>query len=260
VLLGLRDEGVDLAADADLVVGTSAGSAVAAQVLAGVDLAELYDRQLGDDHGEITPELDLSLLATIFAELAAGRVPDEAGRARIGALALGATTVPEAARRQVVERRLPSHEWPDRRLLVTAVDAVSGELAVLDRASGVGLVDAVAASCAVPGVWPPVSIGDHRYIDGGVRSTANADLAAGCDVVAVLAPLAGPATATIEPELAALRSNGTVAVVVEADADAVAAMGPNPLDPSYRPAAAEHGRRQGAAASDRVRAAWAGGA
>ena len=249
VLLGLRDEGCDVVADADTVIGTSAGSTVGAQVLSGVDLEELYAAQLGDDHGEITPELDLQLLMTIFAELAGGRLPDQEGRARIGALALGADTVPEPVRRAVIERRLPSHEWPPQRLLVTAVDAVTGELAVFDAASGASLVDAVAASCAVPGVWPPVTIGGRRYVDGGVRSTANADLAAGHDAVLVVAPLTGPAAGTLDPELASLRAAGTTVAVVTSDDEAVAAMGPNPLDPAYRKAAAEHGRRQGRAFS-----------
>jgi len=254
-LLGLRDEGVDVVERADLVVGTSAGSTVAAQALAA-DLADLYAAQLDDAHGELTPELDLQLLATIFAELAGGRLPDQPARARIGALALSAATVDEPTRRAVIERRLPTHEWPERRLVVTAVDAVTGELAVFDAGSGVSLVDAVAASCAVPGVWPPVSIGERRYIDGGVRSTANADLAAGHDVVVVLAPLTGPAAATLDPEVASLRSSGTTVVVVATDAAAAEAMGLNPLDPSYRRPAAEHGRRQGRAAAADVAAAW----
>ena len=256
VLLGLREGGVDVVADADAVVGTSAGSTVGAQVLSGAALDDLYAAQLGDAHGELTPELDLHLLATIFAELAGGRLPDQAARARIGALALAADTVPEATRRAVIEGRLPSHEWPARRLLVTAVDAVTGDLVVFDASSGVGLVDAVAASCAVPGVWPPVTIGDRRYVDGGVRSTANADLAGGHDTVVVVAPLSGPAAGTLDPEVAALRANGTTVVVVAADAEAAAAMGPNPLDPAFRAAAAEHGRRQGRAAADAVKPNW----
>ena len=52
---------------------------------------------------------------------------------------------------------------------------------VFDAASDVRLLDAVGASCAVPGIWPPVTINGRRYIDGGIRSAANADLAAGCD-------------------------------------------------------------------------------
>jgi NTE family protein len=259
VLLGLRDAGVDLVADADLVVGTSAGSTVAAQVLSGTDLAELDAVQQGDEHQEITPELDFGLLATIFSELAGGRLPDQEARARIGALALTAETVDEATRRAVIEARLPSHDWPARRLLVTAVDALTGELAVFDAASGVSLVDAVAASCAVPGVWPPVSIGERRYVDGGVRSTANADLAAGHDVVVVLAPLSGPAASTLDPEVAALRSGGATVVVVATDPDAAEAMGLNPLDPDLRRPSAEHGRRQGLAAAEAVGGSWLSG-
>jgi NTE family protein len=245
VLLGLRDEGIDLAGAADVVIGTSAGSAVGAQVLSGTPLEDLYEAQLADEHHELTPDLDLELLMTIFAELAGGRLPDQDARARIGALALTADTVPEATRRAVIERRLPSHEWPTSRFLVTAVDAVTGELAVFDASSGVALVDAVAASCAVPGVWPPVTIGERRYVDGGVRSTANADLAAGCDEVVVVAPLSGPASGTLEPEIAALRAGGAAVTVIASDAEATAAMGMNPLDPSMRRPAAEHGRRQG---------------
>jgi NTE family protein len=252
VLAGLRDKGVDLTGAADLVVGTSAGSAVGAQVLAGVDFDELVAVQLADEHSEITPELDLAVLGEIFGEMAGGKLPDQQGRVRIGTLALAAATVDEPTRRRVIERRLPSQEWPATRLVVTAVDAVTGDLAAFEASSGVSLVDAVAASCAVPGVWPPVTIGDHRYVDGGVRSIANADLAAGHDVIVVLAPLAGPAARTLEPEVDALRQAGSQVVVVNADDEAVAAMGINPLDPAYRRPALEHGRRQGDVASGPV--------
>ncbi len=57
-------------------------------------------------------------------------------------------------------------------------------------AGGTGVVDAVGANCAVPGVWPPVTIGDRRFMDGGVRSVANADLAAGYERVVIVAPVA----------------------------------------------------------------------
>jgi NTE family protein len=251
VLLGLRDEGVDVVAAADLVVGTSAGSTVGAQILSGTDLAQLYERQLGP-HQELSPEFDLERLIEVFTELAQGDRREAALLRRVGEMALAATTVPEAERRAVIEWRLPSHDWPTSRLLIPAVDAGSGELVVFDAASGVGLVDAVAASCAVPGVWPPVTIGDCRYIDGGVRSTANADLAANHDGVLVLAPLAGPVAAELDAEVEALRAAGSGVVAIVTDDDAVAAMGPNPLDPGRRPEAAEHGRRQGAAAATTV--------
>ena len=97
-------------------------------------------------------------------------------------------TVAEPVRRAVIGHRLPSREWPDRVLRVTAIDVETGELVVVDRDSGVALVDAVAASCAVPGVWPPVTIGDRRFMDGGVGSTVNLTAAADCDAVVVLVP------------------------------------------------------------------------
>jgi NTE family protein len=255
VLRGLLDEGVDLAGAADLVVGTSAGSTVGAQVLGDPDLDRLYRAQLDDAHGEITPELDFDLLITIFAEVGAGKTLDQAACARVGALALAHETVAEDVRRKVIEARLPSHDWPAVPLRVVAVDAHSGELVVFDRASGVDLVDAVAASCAVPGLWPPVTIGDRRYIDGGVRSAANADLAGDDEVAVVLAPLTGPVATMLQADVDTLEAGGTTVVVVTADAAATEAMGPNPLDAGFRRPAAEHGRRQGRAAAEEVRSA-----
>lgn len=254
VLLGLRDEGVDLVG-CDLTIGTSAGAAVGAQILTDVDLEELYDRQLDPVHHEIAAELDLQLLVTIYREIVGGPHPPPAeALARVGAHALSADTVPEAVRRAVIEHRLPSHHWPAAALRLTVVDAQTGELLVLDGGSGVALVDAVAASCAVPGIWPPVTIGERRCMDGGVRSPTNADLAAGYDEIVVLAPLSGPTEAWVEAEVAALRTHARVAVVLS-DEDAVEAMGPNPLDPDRRAPAAETGRRQGRAAAPAVGAA-----
>src|SRR4029077_1898373 len=109
-------------------------------------------------------------------------------RARLGHAALRAKTVSEAERRSVIAQRLPSHDWPQRRLFIPVVDAETGAVVVFTMDSGVSLVDAVAASCAVPLVWPPMTIGSHRYIHGGVRSGAHIDLAAGCERVVVIAP------------------------------------------------------------------------
>ena len=99
-------------------------------------------------------------------------------------------TVPEPVRREVIAQRLPSHDWPDRALRITAIDTATGELVVFDRGSGVQLVDAVAASCAVPGAWPPVTIAGRRYMDGGVASSVNLGVARDCDAAVVLVPSA----------------------------------------------------------------------
>ena len=93
----------------------------------------------------------------------------------------------------MIEARLDGVGWVGDRLRVVVVEATSGDRQVLAASSGVDLVDAVTASCAVPGVWPPVTIAGSRYVDGGIWSVANADLAAGCDRILVLAPLVDPA-------------------------------------------------------------------
>lgn len=150
-------------------------------------------------------------------------------------------------RRAVIEWRLPSHEWPQEDLRIPAVDVDSGELVVLTRSSGVPLVDAVAASCAVPGVWPPVPTGGRLLMDGGTRSPTNLDLTAGHDDVVALVPLLTLGGALVDREAEELRRTGAQVRLVVADQQATAAMGPNALDPAVRGAAAEAGRRQGRA-------------
>ena len=258
VLLGIADESpaaARLLLDSDVLVGTSAGSAVAAQIGSGTTLEVLFDRQVAETSAEMHSGVDIDDLTKLF--LAALSEPPTAQHdwpqdrtrqqmQRIGAVALAIDTVPEAVRRQVIAQRLPSHEWPDRELRITAIEVASGELVVFDRNSGVGLVDAVAASCAVPGVWPPVTIAGRRYIDGGVASAVNLGVAGDCEVAVVLSPGGPDAPSPFgggpAAEIAAF-SGATFAVF--ADDDSLAAFGPNPLDPRCRVPSARAGREQG---------------
>jgi NTE family protein len=250
VLSGIADESPAAARallDSDVLVGTSAGSAVVAQIGSGLSLADLFARQVSPMSAEIDPGVAVDALVEFF--VAALSDPDTTvaqKRQRIGAVALATDTVAESVRRDVIAQRLPSHGWPDRALRVTAIDIATGELVVFDGDSGVELVDAVAASCAVPGAWPPVTIGDRRYMDGGIGSTINLHLADDCGAAAVLVPAgvsapspfgAGPAT-----EIAEFSG---VALGVFADDESLAAFGSNPLDPRCRPASAQAGRAQG---------------
>jgi len=257
VLDALARAGADLTA-ADRIVGTSAGAAVGAQICTGEALSSLCDRQLVpvDQSGELHVESSLDGLLERFAACFDGSPDEVEVRRRLGQVALDAPTVPESARRSVIESRLSVHEWTERELLVTAVDAVTGEFRAFDRTSGVPLIDAVAASCAVPGIWPPVTIAGSRFIDGGVRSGTNADLAAGAEVVVILAPFPGGfgPTATVEAE--ALRSAGAVVEVIAADAESVAAFGVNVLDPATRGPALREGRRQGELVAERIAGMW----
>jgi NTE family protein len=257
VLAGLAEAGVDLRT-ADLVVGTSAGSAVGVTVASGGDLEQAFARQLEPNVSEIAARMNPGAMLRWGWALLRPRKDPAAARAQIGRMALAARTIPEADRRAVIEARLPVHTWPRRRLLVTAVDAESGEFAVFDADSGVGLVDAVAASCAVPGVWPPVTINGRRWIDGGVRSPANADLATGCEQVVVIAPLvagAGPMP-SVASQVAELARTARV-VTVTPDEAAKRAIGRNVLDPARRAPAAQAGRAQAAGVAAAVGSVWA---
>lgn len=252
LLTGLASHGQDLTG-ADLLVGTSAGSVVAAQVTSGLPLDELFARQT--DPARQAPEIPADIDFEKFAADFGGAVtvandPAEVRRA-VGKMALAAETVSEADRRAVISARLPVHEWPGQRLVIVAVDAETGEPRRFDRESGVSLVDAVAASCAVPGVWPAVTIDGRRYVDGGVRSAENADYATGFKRVTVVSPLGVDSPLPMEkplPEvLDDLRAAGAEVTLITPDEAAKAAIGENPLDPATRTPAAEAGRAQGAA-------------
>lgn len=256
-MCGIADEAPAAAAAllaSDVLLGTSAGSTVAAQFGSGVGLDELFARQIAETSAEIDSGVDVDEIAELF--IAAMSVPDastEQKLQRIGAVALATDTVAEPVRRAVIEARLPSHVWPERVLRVTAIDIATGELVVFDRDSGVGLVDAVAASCAVPGAWPPVTIGGRRYMDGGVGSTVNTVAAADCDRAVVLVPQGefspSPFGNGVVAELAEVP--GSV-LAVYADDESLAAFGRNPLDPACRIPSAYAGRAQGRREARRV--------
>jgi NTE family protein len=254
ILRGIADESpaaARLLLDSDVLLGTSAGSAVAAQIGSGSTLEELFERQVAESSAEIDSGVAVDDIIELFLTALAEPCDAALDRTRlqmqrIGAVALATETVPEPVRRRVIAQRLPAHDWPDRVLRLTAIDVASGELVVFDRESGVELVDAVAASCAVPGAWPPVTIGARRYMDGGVASPVNLPVAADCGAAVVLVPSGvdaplpfgnGPAA-----EIAAF-AGATFAVF--ADDDSLAAFGPNPLDPRCRIPAAVAGREQG---------------
>ncbi len=259
LLSGLAAAGVDVR-DADLVVGTSAGSIVGTLLRTGTDLEEAHAAQLGPVPAtERAVQFDGASFFAAFAEALAGVSGQQEARARIGALALRAQTMPESERRAVIGARIGSPEWPDARLVVTAIDTADGEFLAIDRDTGIPLLDAVAASCAVPGVYPPITIGDRRFMDGGLRTATNADLAAGHDRVLVVAPMAGMAGSPLGPsldeELATLRRDGEAHLVL-ADDTALAAFGTNPLDPATREPSARAGRAQAERIAEEVRSFW----
>jgi len=260
LIAGLAELGIDLAA-ADVIIGTSAGSVVGADITSGQDLEALYQAQLAPPAPEPAARMGWRIIGRLLWLMTTSRDPVRA-RARVGHWALAARTVPEADRRKVIRARLPASDWPAGNLKITAVDARTGEFVVFDSADDADLVDAVGASCAVPGVWPPVTIGDRRFVDGGVRSLANADLAAGYERVVIVAPVANGAGHLTSPrrQAAALTAAGARVVLVQPDHAAVHAIGRNVLDLSRRAAAAAAGRAQAAAEAASVSEIWQGDA
>ncbi|MGA7204052.1 MAG: patatin-like phospholipase family protein [Specibacter sp.] len=255
MIAGLAERGIELRT-ANRIIGTSAGSSVAAKLTSGISPEDAYAAQLADPGTELPAKIGLrNILGLLGPQLMPG--DDAAIARRIGRAALRATTVPEAERRAVIAARVGGSGWPQAKLLITALDAQSGVRRVFDKDSGVSLADAVAASCAVPTVWPPVTIGASRYIDGGSLSATNTDLAAGCTTVLVLAPIAFALRKrwSVAGQLAAL-GTGVHWLVLSPDAAAKRAMGRNSLDPAVRAASAKAGRAQASTVADAVGSLW----
>ncbi|GHE26735.1 patatin [Kitasatospora indigofera] len=249
---GLRQDGVDLG-EADLIVGTSSGAIVGALLATGQDLGRLASSARPAAH-RLTA--DPGRTGEVFAVLGdRGLEPGEARR-RVGRIALGGTD--HRAEQALLAGRaalIGADAWPERRLLVTAVDAATGEPVVWDRASGVPLAHAVAASSAFPGAAPPVAVDGRRYMDGALRAGSNADLAAGARRLVVVEPMAHlfPRD-TLDRQLAVVGAD--TVVTVGPDPASVRAFGPDLGDLAAWEPAYRAGLRQAGDVHARLLAAW----
>jgi NTE family protein len=276
LIAGLSNAGVD-ATEADLIIGTSAGSTVAAQITSGTRPAELF--------AAILAEVPQSRTGAVGSDR--GRAPNWSGanymewsngiidaaedaadmRRRMGAAALEMDAAPDGSAqtrwRATVAARLPSQHWPQRPVLITAVDAHTGEPVVFDRHSGIDLVDAVAASTTNGfGPFPPYRIGNNRYINGGYRRSENADLAAGYGRVLVLSPFGGRSRMPLDwgmdlaTQVDELRADGSRVETVFPDRGSGDVFDVNALDPSTRLQAARGGYDQGRALAEQLTEFW----
>jgi len=257
LLLGLQDLGVDVTT-ADAVVGTSAGSVVGAQITTGISLEDLFAYQVSTPKPAPLASIGPGVLAGFAWSMLRARGDLEAFGRNVGqwsAHRAAAGRLPTLEERfEAIRERLPIQEWAgDGRLLVTAVDVATGALRVFGDSDGVSLVEAVSASCAVPGVYPPVPIEGRSYVDGGARSGSNADLLADCDRVLAFTPV----DRAIGPMRTAGQLLGSVPhLVVSPDTDSVAAIGKNVLDPARRAASARAGFAQAAVVAPVAREIW----
>jgi NTE family protein len=253
IVMGLADKGLNIRS-AGTMVGSSAGSVVSTQLTSEWSTEALFQRQTdpAKQPVELAPSPEgLVLLTQLMMQ------PWDSDEDRLRAICDLArnteTMTPEERRRMVVTRiGLGEAPWPKQRLMITGIDMDSLELVAFEAASGVSLIDAVAASGAVPGVYPPRPIGDRNYIDGGLWRTAeNAHLAQGAKKVLILSPMGRAAagglgvSAGLAADIAQLEAQGTKVTLIAADETSLAAMAPSPLDPTTRAPAAEAGRAQG---------------
>ena len=271
LIAGLSDAGVDVTG-ADLIVGTSAGATVAAQITSSTRPSELYAAILaeapqpqagdaGSDRGRARRFSGPDYLE--WSNGIIGSAQDASDmRRRMGAAALEMDPSDGSSQtrwRDIVAARLPSRHWPRQPLLITAVDARTGEPVVFDRNSGIDLVDAVAASTSA---MTPYRIGEDRYINGGYRRSENADLAAGYGRVLVLSPFGGRSRMPLEwgmdlaTQVDELRAGGSKVETVFPDAGAGDVFDANALDPSTRLQAARGGYDQGRALAERLAEIW----
>ena len=280
LIAGLAEAGVDLA-QADYTLGTSAGSFVGSQLAMG--------RKVGDMAAAILAEADrprpiptgnavraeggarpatsaMTVLFQKMQEAASGTRDPKEVRQEIGKFALEAETIDEPTFIKSFGRSLAESApdaWPKRGYACTAVDAETGEFVVWNADSKVGLARAVASSCSVPGIYPPITINGRRYIDGGMRSGSNADLATGHELVVVVglrtagdAEMSARMRAPLEQEMQVLRDGGARTELILPDDASVAAFGLNLMDGRKRPGAAQAGIEQGRALAGALKQVW----
>jgi NTE family protein len=245
----------------DFILGTSAGAIVGAQLAAGRDAGTMANAIMGEADGvpprgamPSYPIASVMKLPDLFASSRAG----VAGRVEVGSYALSASTIEsEMAYIERTKLAIGIDDWPEQDIGVVAVDVADGQPEILRRDCGATIAAAVAASCSLPGLSPPVSIGGRRYMDGGMGSTANADLAAGFDSILVLCfhPPGEPGErirARVAAQSEALVKSGARVRVISPDEASLAAIGPRAMDVVRRPGVARAALAQGAAVVDAV--------
>jgi NTE family protein len=272
VISGLMDRGIDLSR-ADLIIGTSAGAIVGARLASRMSPSDFITAALAPSDApppgqsnqmSSSPPPDLSFLAGKLQKMGTGKGSQLSVRAEIGAWAQ--KVPPIVSESQFVasyQRRFPEKEWPGRAYECISVEAADGSLRLWNGSSGVPLALAVASSCALPGIFTPVTINGHRYMDGGVRSVTNADLARGCKTALVLAPtmgsddaLAKSFTRPLNGELQTLRDSGCEVELIVPDTASLKAFGAKLGDESHRAPAVNAGRIEGRNKANEVANHW----
>jgi len=262
MLKGLRDGGVDLTA-ADLLVGSSAGAIVSAQIRAGRSIDDLYAVLLeppaptspdNDSRGRNERSAEDTRYFQDTLRMWSGAAEDVAVRIEMGKRALATPhPISDDVQRANMRTRLGVDTWPSASLKIAAVDISDGSVRFFDSTQGVPIETALAASAAQPGLQAPVAVGANRYMDGGVAGT-NIDGAAGYDVVIGITPFT--ARTKTSQEMDVVRASGGQVIDIAADDESRKVMGSNLADRSRARASAEAGLRQAVTAATVLRDLW----
>ncbi|MEW2578875.1 patatin-like phospholipase family protein [Streptomyces syringium] len=264
LLSGLREAGVGLE-EADVILGTSAGSVVGAHLASCRDLTDVPTLMSAAEQHLAPDALAASSGALLTAMEQAGRACDPCrALTAIGRTAQTAGTLDEDAYLDFFSV-LADTDWPAA-FQCTAIDTDSGELVIWGAGSGVTLQSAVAASCSIPAVFPPVTIDGRRYMDGGILSHLNAAAAPATDIVLAISCFAlsdqengnGPRFSAVadivNSELDQLRESRDVMAVEPVFGDGMAP--PKTVGPQLVTQATESGLRQAAHAGPQIQTFW----
>ncbi|MFS8115426.1 patatin-like phospholipase family protein [Rhizobium jaguaris] len=260
---GLAQSGLSLST-ADFFLGTSAGAIVGAQIAAGLDpikMAEAIMVEATRTPGAASNSPHLMAAIAKLPELFAKAQKSERERIEVGAHALAAST-PDDLQTHVgrFSTIVGANNWPET-IGIVVVDVADGKARVLRQDCGVTLGTAVAASSSLPGLHPTVPIGGKHYMDGGLRSAANADLVGQFDTVLILSfNPAGPAGERMIFRTAAqvdeLLAAGMHVLAVTPDEACLEAIGSDTRNFSSRPNVARSAAMQGARIANKLAEFW----
>lgn len=259
-LAGLADGGVDTRI-ADLIIGTSAGSQVGTFVASNLSWNEIWERLIEPKNQPIeeSPSSNLGPVFQIYDEIASSSKTPHEWIERIGKLGVESKTMPESNQLSRIENKITGLHWAES-LRIAAIDLTTSQRVIWGPNSGVELLRAVSASSSLPGVWPPTTIGSHKYFDGGSHSMENADVAEGAKKVLILSvglPVQTPYK--LEDQILSLKKSGSEVELVTPDKNTYSALqklGGNPVDPKIRPIVAACAREQGRKDAERLARFW----
>ncbi len=261
MVAAFADAGIDLT-QADLFVGTSAGSVIGSMLAHGRKPLDELNRAI-----DVKPDSTYAAsvgdnLQQLMAAMAkASEMEPEERLKELGRLSREADVVPEETFVESFAYLDADGSWPPR-FICTAIDTEDASFVTWSESSGVDPIRAIASSCSVPGFFPPITINGRRYMDGGMRSLTNADLAAGNERVLILTlfvpspemtdPRAVRVRQILEGEQKAIADRGGESLVFAPDVP----FGPNLMDPSKVDEAKTGGYEQGTRLAERVAAFW----